>query len=57
MNIEECMALMTASRCRHMPVFENDHLIGVVSIGDVVNAIIQDQKITIRNLEDYISMG
>ncbi len=53
--IEECMALMTATRIRHLPVLENGKLIGIVSIGDVVNAIISDQKITIRDLENYIT--
>ncbi len=55
--IEECMALMTATRCRHMPVFENNQLIGIVSIGDVVNAIISEQKITIQDLENYFTSG
>lgn len=56
-TVEECMALMTATRSRHMPVFEKNKLIGVVSIGDVVNAIISDQQITIRDLEKYITSG
>ena len=55
--IEECMALMTAMRCRHLPIFENNQLIGIVSIGDVVNAIISEQKITIRDLENYFTSG
>ena len=55
MSVEECMALMTESRSRHIPVFENNKLIGIVSIGDVVNAIIKDQKITIQDLENYIT--
>ncbi len=54
-TVEECMALMTATHCRHMPVFENNQLIGIVTIGDVVNAIISDQQITIRDLENYIT--
>jgi len=56
-TIEECMALMAAARCRHMPVFEGDQLLGVVSIGDVVNSIISHQKIKIRDLEKYIRGG
>ena len=56
-TIEECMALMTTTRSRHMPVFENNKLIGVVSIGDVVNSIISDLKITIHDLENYITRG
>ncbi len=53
--IEECMALMTATRCRHLPIFENNQLIGIVSIGDVVNAIIKGQQITIQDLKNYIA--
>jgi CBS domain-containing protein len=56
-TIEECMALMSATRCRHMPVLENDQLIGVVSIGDIVNAIIVDRDIKIQDLENYITGG
>jgi CBS domain-containing protein len=55
MSVEECMALMTESRSRHMPVLENDKLIGIVTIGDVVNAIITEQKVIIKDLESYIS--
>jgi CBS domain-containing protein len=54
-TIEECMALMTTTRSRHMPVFEDNKLVGVVSIGDIVNAIIAEQKITIQDLENYIT--
>lgn len=51
---EECMALMTDKHIRHLPVCEEGKLAGVVSIGDVVKAIITDQKIKIENLENYI---
>jgi len=54
-TIEECMALMTTTRSRHMPVFEDNKLVGVVSIGDIVNAIIAEQKVTIQDLENYIT--
>jgi CBS domain-containing protein len=54
-TVEECMALMTAIHCRHMPVFENNQLTGVVTIGDIVNAIINDQQIKIKDLEKYIT--
>jgi CBS domain-containing protein len=55
--VKECMSLMTTTRSRHMPVFENNKLIGVVSIGDVVNSIISDLKITIHDLKNYITRG
>ncbi|HPW17338.1 MAG TPA: CBS domain-containing protein [Candidatus Aminicenantes bacterium] len=51
---EECMALMTDKHIRHLPVCETNRLAGVVSIGDVVKAIITDQKVKIENLENYI---
>jgi CBS domain-containing protein len=54
-TIEECMQLMTNQRIRHLPVLENDTLIGMVSIGDIVNKIIQDHKNQIQQLEDYIT--
>ena len=56
-SIEDCMALMTAKHIRHLPVMENDQLIGVVSIGDVVRQIISDQEFTIEQLGKYITGG
>lgn len=56
-TIEYCMALMTEKRTRHLPVMENDKLAGLVSIGDVVKAIITDREFTIRELERYITGG
>jgi CBS domain-containing protein len=50
----ECMQLMTENRVRHLPVLDKGKLIGIVSIGDIVNKIIQDHKVTIKQLEDYI---
>ncbi len=53
--IEECMALMTDKRIRHLPVMEEGKLIGVISIGDLVKSIIDDQKFIIEQLERYIT--
>ena len=53
--IEECMALMTEKRVRHLPVIEQMNLIGVISIGDLVKSIIADQKFLIEQLERYIT--
>ncbi len=50
-TIDECMDLMTRKRLRHLPVMEGDHLLGVVSIGDVVYSIITRQRRTIRKYE------
>lgn len=51
---EECMVLMTDKHIRHLPVCKDGKLVGVISIGDVVKAIITQQKVTIENLENYI---
>ncbi len=52
--VEECMALMTEKRVRHLPVTEAGKLVGIVSIGDLVKSIISDQKFVIDQLEHYI---
>jgi CBS domain-containing protein len=51
---EECMALMTDNRVRHLPVMDSGKLIGLISIGDLVKDIIAEQKFTIQQLEHYI---
>jgi CBS domain-containing protein len=53
-TVEKCMALMTEKRIRHIPILDNGQLVGVISIGDVVKAIITDQQTIINHLEDYI---
>ena len=53
-TLEECMALMTGKRFRHLPVLENEKLVGLVSIGDIVKQIITEKETTIKDLEYYI---
>ena len=53
-SVEQCMALMSEKRVRHLPVFEGKKPIGIVSIGDLVKSIIGDQKFMIDQLEHYI---
>jgi len=54
-SVEHCMALMTERRVRHLPVMEGDDLVGLISIGDLVKAIIAEQKFIIEQLEQYIA--
>ena len=54
-TIDECMQLMTDKFIRHLPVLENDELVGVISIGDIVKYIIDEKDFIIENLEHYIT--
>ncbi len=54
---EECMALMTDKHVRHLPVMDAGRLAGIISIGDVVKAIVDEQHFVIRQLETYIAGG
>jgi len=56
-KVNECMLLMTNNRIRHLPVMSGEELLGVVSIGDVVKNIMEEQKYTIKGYEQYIRGG
>ncbi len=53
--VDRCMAMMTEKKCRHLPVVDDGAIVGMISIGDLVQAIIADQKEEIEQLEHYIS--
>lgn len=54
-SIEDCMKAMSNKKVRHLPVLDGDKLVGMISIGDVVQFIIEEQKFIIENLEEYIT--
>jgi CBS domain-containing protein len=56
-SVEDCMRLMTENRVRHLPVLEGNKLIGIISIGDLVNWIISVQNFAIEQMEQYIAGG
>lgn len=56
-NLEYCMELMSTKRVRHLPVMDDEKVVGIISISDVVKAIIEIQKETIAHLNSYITQG
>ena len=56
-SVDNCLALMSDKKIRHLPVLEDDKLCGVISIGDLVKAVIDQQKLEIDDLKNYISGG
>jgi len=56
-TVEECMAVITEKRCRHLPVIDGEQLAGMISIGDLVKASIAEKEFIINQLENYIKTG
>jgi CBS domain-containing protein len=53
--VDECMDIMTRNRIRHLPIVEDERVLGVVSIGDLVKWLVSEQEVTIEHLQNYIS--
>jgi CBS domain-containing protein len=53
-TLEDCMTVMTSKQIRHLPVLDNERLIGIITLGDVVKRIISEQEFTIQQLESYV---
>jgi CBS domain-containing protein len=56
-SVEDCMRMMTENRVRHLPVVEGGYVVGIISIGDLVNWIISTQNAAIEQMEQYIAGG
>ena len=54
-SVDHCMQVVTAHRIRHLPVVEGDAVVGVISIGDLVKAVIEDQQVELDQLQRYIA--
>jgi len=54
-SVDECMGIITRSRIRHLPIMENEKVLGVVSIGDLVKWVVSEQEETIEHLQNYIT--
>ena len=54
-TVDQCMQVMTDKRIRHLPILEHKEVVGIVSIGDLVKAVIDDQQVELRHLQDYIA--
>ena len=54
-TVDQCMQVMTDKRIRHLPILERKEVVGIVSIGDLVKAVIDQQQVELRHLQDYIA--